>query len=244
MDESNHKPIAIPLEDPVEAEKILTMHRKIKEAPKTYTRHGAGGLVLFAPGASVYAFRPNEGSIKQPGEVKFDGLITIHKVLDTRGTKYKAISNELFALRQRLLLNASLTVTWESENENVQLSGKARLSIAGWNAQSVAYACREVNRILKGYPVVYGSRPVWHDFFLTEDGLAYLKGTGCQLNVHVHRSPLEHKLYLFGSTGGRAMCKATFVDMVEKLTVGTLQIGPKYEVDDNCPTALHIDVLL
>ena len=195
-------------------------------------------MVLFAPGASVYAFRPNEGTIKQPGEVEFDGLITIHKVFDARGTKYKAISDELFALRRRLLWNASLTVTWESENENVQLRGTARLTIAGWNAKSIAYARREINRIMEGYPVIYDSRPVWHDFFLTEDGLAYLKGTGSQHNVHVHRSPSKHMLYLFGSTGGRAICKATFLDMVEKLTVGTLEIGPKFEVDDKCPVCL------
>lgn len=167
-----------------------------------------------------------------------DELITIYKIFDTRGTKYEAISYELIALRQRLMWNANIAVLWETQHDNVQLRGKAKLRVIGWNAKSIAYANREIDRILTGYPVIHGCRPVWHWYFSTEDGLAYLKGTGCQYNVHVHRSTSKRQLYLFGSHEARNFCQTIFINTVEKLTMEILESNPKYKVGGKCTICL------
>ena len=127
-----------------------------------------------------------------------------------------------------------MAVLWETENDNVQLRGKAKLRIVGWNAKSIAYANREIDRILTGYPVIHGSQPVWHWFFSTEDGLAYLKGTCCQHNVHVHRSTSKRKLYLFGSHEARNICQTIFFHMVQVLNKGTLEPESKHEIEGDC----------
>ena len=196
--------------------------------------------MLFGPGVRVFAFRPNEGSIKKPGEAVSEEVATIYKIFDTRGTKYEAISYELVALRRRLIWKSDIAVLWETEIDNVQLRGKARLRIVGWDAKTVAYINRDIDRILTGHPVILDRRPVWHQFFDTDDGIAYLKGTGSYYNVHVHRSTSERKLYLFGSHAPRNMCAAAFINMVNLLTIipPDPESEPKYKIEGDCMICL------
>ncbi|ERF72296.1 hypothetical protein EPUS_02183 [Endocarpon pusillum Z07020] len=124
---------------------------------------------------------------------------------------YRAVESELNDLRIQILAEDYITLkTYQSEDRPTLLT----LRVYGEDPKAVAKAKSAIEIILAGVPAKKEDRPLWDDFFLTTEGMAYLKHIQELHGGFIYRDSRRRQLSLYGSSHAKRHLQEAMVDKI------------------------------
>ena len=151
-------------------------------------------------------------------KAKFSTLTQIYEVIKPQIEELQSRTQSISSVQIKIYPAKGRFTTIHAVSSNIEDLGKVKLTLS----------C-----LLNGHQARSAQEPIWHQFFLSREGTAYLNTLGADNNAFIYYNAKKHELRLYGFAEERAVVESTLDQVLKDLALSSCKI----ELDDNLSNA-------